>query len=208
MPALGVNYKLLMIWLILSVLTASSIVEYAEEIIEPTVTEVIEFPYGDEYVITPKMVDINTKQYHYSNFGKYINKDVSNINISEIFTDFEILTILKRIEGYYDSSSRIAISHNNPCNLKYGSLPKKYGAKIGKQEVFYGEGDYYAYFPNIEKGNDACIELISRMKKKYPTVRKFFTRWSSIEGGNIYTTFVNNLMNVDNYPLDYHGTTY
>ena len=86
---------------------------------------------------------------NYLKSGKYKGKNVASLNISDIFSDWEILMIIKKMEGFYDGSSRIAVSHNNPGNLKYGKFSKSFGATRGSKETYYGENDYYAKFPDF-----------------------------------------------------------
>lgn len=138
----------------------------------------------------------------YLKSGIYKGKNIGHLNISDVFSDWEILMIIKRMEGFYDGSSRIAVIHNNPGNLKYGAFSKSYGATRGTRETFYGEGDYYAKFPNDSLGSEAALRLIQVIRKNHPTIKGFFKRWSSETGSINYVRFVNQLASTNNYPLD------
>lgn len=163
------------------------------------------FPYSDLYDSTLSVYHINHRENEapsYLHGGKFRNKDLSDMKINEVFSDWEILMIIKRMEGYSDSSSDVAVSHNNPGNIKFGKLAKKFGASKGKKETYYGENDHYAKFPNDSLGDEAALELIRRITKKDPTIKQFFRRWSSEEGSLNYCAFVNSIAKREDYPLD------
>lgn len=183
-----------------------------DNIIEKEINQVVHYVHpANDFIVDSnltyeKINELYKERPNYFRNGKFRNMNMANYPIAKLFTDWEILFILKRNEGYYSGNSRIAISHNNPCNIKYGPHAKKYNGTKGIKEVFYGEGDNYANFNNVEDGNTACLELIKKIRTNHPTVQKFFTKWSTVESGIRYVKFVNDLMNVDDYPMDFVGS--
>ena len=78
----------------------------------------------------------------------------------------------KRDEIY---GNTIAVSHNNPGNIKMGKFAAKYGAKSGRKAT---DGGIFAVFPDIETGLAARRDLLRGKRYRDLTVYKAMKLWS------------------------------
>src|SRR5574343_421082 len=69
----------------------------------------------------------------------------------------------------------IAVSHNNPGNIKFGDFAKKYGAIEGRRAT---DGGVFANFPSIEAGLEAKKDLLLGNSYRNLTVDQAMKRWS------------------------------
>jgi len=105
------------------------------------------------------------------------------------------------LEGLYSSSSSnstsksipqggsIAVSHNNPGNIKFGEFAKKYGATEGRRAT---DGGVFAQFPDVETGLKAKQDLLLGKEYRDLTVDQAMRRWSNNGyGGELYPEIAN-----------------
>lgn len=80
----------------------------------------------------------------------------------------------------------IAVSHNNPGNIKFGSFAAKYGATPGRNSTD-GRHTPFAVFPDVETGLQAQRDLLTSKNYRELSVDAAMRRWSnSGYGGEIY----------------------
>lgn len=70
----------------------------------------------------------------------------------------------------------IAVTHNNPGNIKFGEFAKRFGAKPGKPAK---DGGVFAVFPDAEVGLQAQRELLKSSGYIDLTVDQAMRRWSN-----------------------------
>ncbi len=86
----------------------------------------------------------------------------------------------------------IAVTHNNPGNIKMGNFASGYGATPGRQAL---DGGVFAMFPSVEAGLDAQRALLKGKNYLPLTVDQAMKRWSnSGYGGEIYPEIGNKRM--------------
>jgi hypothetical protein len=86
----------------------------------------------------------------------------------------------------------IAVTHNNPANIKFGDFAKKYGATKGKNAT---DGGVFAVFPSIEVGMKARRDLLQGSGYSNLLVDSAMKRWSNNGyGGDIYPEISNKKM--------------
>ena len=86
----------------------------------------------------------------------------------------------------------IAVSHNNPGNIKYGDFAKQYGATPGRKAT---DGGIFAVFPDIETGLVAQRNLLQGKNYRNLTVADAMRRWSNNGyAGEIYPAVANKRM--------------
>ena len=80
----------------------------------------------------------------------------------------------------------IAVSHNNPGNIKFGKFAAKYGARMGRRGT---DGGNFAVFPDVETGLKAQRDLLVGKNYRNLTVDQAMRRWSNNGyGGEIMPT--------------------
>ena len=105
----------------------------------------------------------------------------------------------QNLEGIYTSSGgggknipqggSIAVSHNNPGNIKFGEFAKKYGATEGRRAT---DGGVFAQFPDVETGLKAKQDLLLGSGYRNLTVDQAMKRWSNNGyGGELYPEIAN-----------------
>ena len=83
----------------------------------------------------------------------------------------------------------IAVSHNNPGNIKFGEFAKKYGATEGRRAT---DGGVFAQFPDVETGLKAKQDLLLGKGYRDLTVDQAMKRWSNNGyGGELYPEIAN-----------------
>lgn len=83
----------------------------------------------------------------------------------------------------------IAVSHNNPGNIKFGEFAKKYGATEGRRAT---DGGVFAQFPDVETGLKAKQDLLLGSGYRNLTVDQAMKRWSNNGyGGELYPEIAN-----------------
>lgn len=70
----------------------------------------------------------------------------------------------------------IAVSHNNPGNIKMGKFAEKYGATPGKKAT---DGGLFARFPDVKTGLKAQRDLLKSGSYINLTVKDAMKRWSN-----------------------------
>jgi hypothetical protein len=81
-------------------------------------------------------------------------------------------------------SGSIAVSHNNPGNIKYGDFSKRYGATPGRNAT---DGGVFANFPDVATGLKAKQDLLLGKSYRNLSVDQAMKRWSNNGyDGNIY----------------------
>lgn len=83
----------------------------------------------------------------------------------------------------------IAVTHNNPGNIKFGKFAQSLGAQPGRPAT---DGGIFAVFPNLETGLAAQRRLLTSANYRNLTVNAAMKRWSnSGYGGEIYPSIAN-----------------
>jgi hypothetical protein len=86
----------------------------------------------------------------------------------------------------------IAVTHNNPGNIKFGQFAQEFGATPGRQAT---DGGIFAVFPDVETGLAAQRRLLLSRNYKNLTVNQAMKRWSnSGYGGELYPSVSNKKM--------------
>jgi len=86
----------------------------------------------------------------------------------------------------------IAVTHNNPGNIKFGQFAQEFGATPGRQAT---DGGIFAVFPDVETGLAAQRRLLLSRNYKSLTVNQAMKRWSnSGYGGELYPSVSNKKM--------------
>lgn len=86
----------------------------------------------------------------------------------------------------------IAVTHNNPGNIKFGKFAQSLGAEPGRPAT---DGGIFAVFPNLETGLAAQRRLLTSANYRNLTVNAAMKRWSnSGYGGEIYPSIANKRM--------------
>lgn len=86
----------------------------------------------------------------------------------------------------------IAVTHNNPGNIKFGKFAQSLGAQPGRPAT---DGGIFAVFPNLETGLAAQRRLLTSANYRNLTVNAAMKRWSnSGYGGEIYPSISNKKM--------------
>lgn len=86
----------------------------------------------------------------------------------------------------------IAVSHNNPGNIKFGDYAQQYGAVEGRHAT---DGGTFAVFPDVNTGLKAQRDLLLGKNYRNLTVDEAMKRWSNRGyGGEIYPDIANKVM--------------
>lgn len=86
----------------------------------------------------------------------------------------------------------IAVSHNNPGNIKFGSFASGFGAVPGRKAT---DGGVFAMFPDVETGLSAQRRLLVGKNYRNLTVADAMKRWSNNGyGGELYPAVANKTM--------------
>lgn len=103
--------------------------------------------------------------------------------------DYENFTPQPFYQEYEEDVPRggtIAVSHNNPGNIKFGKFASKYGARVGRFST-ERDGSRFAVFPDVETGLKAQRDLLVSKNYRGLTVDQAMRRWSNNGyGGEIY----------------------
>jgi len=117
-------------------------------------------------------------------------------------SDTIVRSASQNLDGIYSPSSSnsggsknipqggsIAVSHNNPGNIKFGEFAKKYGATEGRRAT---DGGVFAQFPDVETGLKAKQDLLLGSGYRNLTVDQAMRRWSNNGyGGELYPEIAN-----------------
>lgn len=78
----------------------------------------------------------------------------------------------------------VAVSHNNPGNIKMGKYAQQFGATPGRRAT---DGGVFAVFPDVETGLKAQRQLLQGKNYRGLTVNQAMRRWSNNGyGGEIF----------------------
>lgn len=88
----------------------------------------------------------------------------------------------------------IAVSHNNPGNIKFGKFASGYGARVGRYST-EKDGSRFAVFPDVQTGLKAQRDLLVSKNYRNLSVDAAMKRWSNNGyGAEIYPEVIGKKM--------------
>lgn len=131
--------------------------------------------------------DSDPEQLYIDHVGNQDTTFTREVGPEEAYKPLE--TYAPMINPQAPKGGSIAVSHNNPGNIKFGKFAQSLGAQPGRPAT---DGGIFAVFPNLETGLAAQRRLLTSANYRNLTVNAAMKRWSnSGYGGEIYPAIAN-----------------
>lgn len=131
--------------------------------------------------------DSDPEQLYIDHVGNQDTTFTTEVGPQEAYKPLE--TYAPMINPQAPKGGSIAVTHNNPGNIKFGKFAQSLGAQPGRPAT---DGGIFAVFPNLETGLAAQRRLLTSANYRNLTVNAAMKRWSnSGYGGEIYPSIAN-----------------